>query len=204
MKKLLWVCGILLFMPLLTMAVTLDVEALSEFSSVNPAKTMQVKLLDDVEFYSVELKSGDTITGEITNVTSPKRLKRNAKFSFIPKTYTKDNISYDFKNEYIGKYALPIDKKDLAKNAALSVGNHFVSGLTMGVNAVQGAVQNEEGNRLKSAGKNVYENSIFSYVENGQELEIHTGDRFYLKFGRDASEDEDEEEIPDNNTNIQY
>jgi hypothetical protein len=170
---------------------TLKVEALTPFSSIKPVKAMQVKLTENVLYDGVNLLEGYVISGKIVDVKRPTRLKRNAKFSFIPEYYTDENgVEHKFKDRYEGKYALPIDKGKMAKSAVLTVGSHFVKGISLGVNAVQGAVQNEEGNRLKSAGKNVYENSLLSYVESGKELEIQKGDRFYLKFGLDADEEQ--------------
>ncbi len=182
-------------MPSAANADTLKVEALTEFSSVQPVKTMQVKLTESVLYDGVNLIEGDIITGEIVKVRAPQRLKRNARFSFIPENYKGiDGMTHNFKDRYEGKYALPVDKGHMAKSAALGVGSFFVKGLSLGVNAVQGAVENEEGNRLKSAGKNVYENSPLSYVESGEELVIKKGDKFYLKFGFDADEEMDETE----------
>ena len=193
LKNIIVLTGILVLTPLAALAETMKVEAMSEFSTSNPTQTMQVKLTEDILFEDIELKSGDMITGEVVDIISPKRLKRNAKFSFIPEYYTDSNgLTHNFKGKYKGKYSLPIDKKGIAKNSTLAVGSYFVKGLSLGVNAVQGAIQNEEGNRLKSAGKNVYDNSPLSYVETGNELEIHKGDKFYIKFGRDAEEDETE------------
>lgn len=189
----LFVIGICIFTQLTVSAETLKVEAVSEFSTANPTKTMKVKLTEDVLYDNVELEEGYLLVGEVVDIKAPKRLKRNAKFSFIPEHYVDNSgVYHNFETKHKGKYSLPIDSKGLAKNATLSVGNYFVKGLTLGVNAVQGAVQNEEGNRLKSAGKNVYENSPLSYVETGNEIELHQGDRFYIKFGRDAKEDDEE------------
>jgi hypothetical protein len=180
-----------LLLPSAANADTLKVEALTPFSSINPVKTMQVKLTEGVLYDGVNLLEGDVLSGKIVNVKGPTRLKRNAKFSFIPEYYTDENgVKHKFKDRYEGKYALPIDKGKMAKNAVLTVGSHFVKGISLGVNAVQGAVQNEEGNRLKSAGKNVYDNSLLSYVEEGKDLEIKQGDKFYLKFGLDADEEQ--------------
>mgnify|MGYP006916234271 CR=1 FL=1 len=179
-------------------AETLKVEALTEFSTAKPVKTMQVKITEQGFYDNVDLNEGYILSGKIVNIVAPKRLKRDARFSFIPEHYTDLNgVTHGFENKTAGKYALPIDKGGLAKNAALTVGSYFVKGLSLGVNAVQGAVENEEGNRLKSAGKNVYDNTPFSYVETGKELLIKKGDKFYLKFGKDAAEDSETPESPE-------
>ena len=64
------------------------------------------------------------------------------------------------------------------------MGNHFVKGISSGFYAVEGAVKNEEGNRLKSAAENVYENSVFSYAEKGEQLHIAPNTCFGLKFDK--------------------
>ena len=85
------------------------------------------------------------------------------------------------------------DKKELAKSASLTVGSYFVKGLSLGVNAVEGAIKNEEGNRFKSSVVNVYENTPFSYVETGNELNILEGDIFWLKFKTPKDEQDSDE-----------
>ena len=52
----------------------------------------------------------------------------------------------------------------------------------MGYYAVEGAIKNKEGDAVSSAVNNVYENSIFSYVEKGDQLNIKPSTCFGLKF----------------------
>ena len=195
LKKIIFGCiGLLFASPVL--AVTMKVEALTPFSTENPQPAMRVKLLDDCALSdTLVLLKGDVLSGKTTDVVSPKRLKRDATFSFIPETYTDTpGITHNIESEFKGKYSLPIDKKDLAKNASLTVGSYFVKGLSLGYNAIEGAVKNEEGNRFKSSAVNVYENTPFSYVETGNELNILTGDIFFLKFKTQKSDDDEEVE----------
>ena len=202
LKKIIFGCiGLMIASPV--MAVTMKVEALTPFSTENPQPTMSVKLLEDCELSdTLFLLKGDTLSGKTTDVVSPKRLKRDATFSFIPETFTDTTgVTHHIEGEYKGKYAFPLDKKDLAKNATLTVGSFFVKGLSLGYNAIEGAVKNEEGNRFKSSAVNVYENTPFSYVETGNELNILTGDIFLLKFKTSPSEeDEENEESEQGNT----
>ena len=183
------VLSLLLCAPAL--AKTIEVEALSDFSSVNPPKTMSVKVVVDVynDENQLAVPKGTIINGKIVDVKDPRRLKRNATFSFVPTTYTDVNGNVNkVKRHFAGKYTTPIDKKKLAKNAALGVGNYFVKGLSMGYNTLEGVVKNEEDNRLKSGAKALYKSSPISYIEEGQDIEIKTGEIFYLRF----SEPEDE------------
>ena len=57
-----------------------------------------------------------------------------------------------------------------------------MKGLSTGVAAIEGAVKNEEGNRIKSTAVSVYEASPLSYIEKGEELDIKSGESFFLKF----------------------
>ncbi len=174
-------------------AKTVKVEALTTFSTENPTEKMVVKVLEETELDDLVLEKGFVLSGETTDVVSPKRLKRDATFSFIPETYTDMNgQTHTFPGNYKGKYGMPVDKKGLVKSAGLAVGGFFVKGLSLGYNAVEGAVKNEEGNRLKSSAVNVYENSALSYVENGEEISILVGDIFLLKFRSKSDKDDDE------------
>lgn len=183
------VLSLLLCAPAL--AKTIEVEALSDFSSINPPKTMTIKVVADVynDENQLAVPKGTVINGKIVDVKDPKRLKRNATFSFVPTTYTDANGNVNkVKRHFAGKYTTPIDKKKLAKNAALGVGNYFVKGLSMGYNTLEGVVKNEEDNRLKSGAKALYKSSPISYIEEGQDIEIKTGEIFYLKFNEPEDE----------------
>ncbi len=167
-----------------TYAQTVEVMSLNDFSTAEPPKTISVKLIEPLELKNMQiLDSGIILNGDLVDVISPKRLKRDAGFSFKPVTYTDlDGNTQNLDSNIIAKYTKPVDKGGLAKNAALSVGNHFIKGLSMGVTAVKGAVQNEEGNRFKSSAKSVYEASPFSYAEKGEDLYINANQNFFMKF----------------------
>lgn len=196
LKKILFGCLLtLIASPVL--AVSVKVKALTPFSTENPADTISVELLEDCELSdTLTLYKGDIIYGKTSDVISPKRLKRNASFSVIPESYvSKDGAMHTFNENLKGKYSMHMDKKELAKSASLTVGSYFVKGLSLGVNAVEGAIKNEEGNRFKSSVVNVYENTPFSYVETGNELNILEGDIFWLKF-KTPNDEEDSENAP--------
>lgn len=167
-----------------TYAQIVEVMSLNDFSTAEPPKTISVKLIEPLELKNMQiLDPGIILNGDLVDVISPKRLKRDAGFSFKPVTYTDlDGNTQNLDSNIIAKYTKPVDKGGLAKNAALSVGNHFIKGLSMGVTAVKGAVQNEEGNRLKSSAKSVYEASPFSYAEKGEDLYINANQNFFMKF----------------------
>lgn len=166
------------------LAETLKVEAITPFSTANPPKTIQVRSLGEIQLSpKVKINEGDILTGCLTDIKDPKRLKRNATFKYEIKNVTDANgTSVKVKGNNIAKYVAPLnlDKKEMAKSAALSVGNHFVEGLSMGYHAVEGAVKSENGagNRISSAVENVYEHSVLSYANKGEDIVINTGDIF--------------------------
>lgn len=196
-QKFLFLCFIILLSGMFnqTYARTIEVLSLSNFSTEAPPESISVKLLEPLGLTeSITINAGDTVVGDLTDVVSPKRLKRDAGFSFKPKYYIDENGNKNQINEDItASYTVPIDKGELAKNAALGVGGHFVKGLSIGVAAVEGAVKNPEDNRLKSSVVSAYESSPFSYVEKGQELEINENEYFYLKFPKIKKDNTDEQ-----------
>ena len=195
MKKLFIVMGLMLAAQTAVFAETLKVEAVTPLNTVRPPKTMDVTITEDVMYDGKMLEVGNKIHGNVVDVKAPTRLKRNAKFSFVPVYYIdSEGKKHNFSEQKTGKYALPIDKGQMATKAALTVGNHFVKGISMGYNAVKGAIQDDEDNRLKSAGVSVYENSFLSYIEEGDELNLKPGDKFYIKFGWDLDDDDDDDE----------
>lgn len=194
MKKWLYLVSVMLFTSLAAVAAEiLQVESLTKFSTAEYPSEIHLRALNDINLsQDIQIKQGYTVTGKLTDVSSPKRLKRDAKFSFIPLYY----VDYSGKTNMIkevfeGRFSkdIEINKGQLAKSAALSVGNYFVQGLSAGYYAVEGAVKNESDNRFKSSVKSVYEHSPLSYVEKGQDIEINVHDVFGLKFKVD---DDDE------------
>lgn len=173
---------------------TIEVESLNDFTTENPPSSITVKLLEPLELApDVILKAGVKVSGKLIDVVSPKRLKRDASFSFKPEYYlTEDGNKHNIDIDVVASYTEPIDKGQLAKNTALGVGNFFVKGLSMGVAAVEGAVENAQDNRFKSSAVSVYEASPFSYVEKGEDLNIKNFQSFYLKFP-DTDEDNNSE-----------
>lgn len=183
MKKILLILTlILLSHPVF--AKTIPVEALEDFSTKNPPKMMSIKVLNELNLdKELTFKEGFVVEGQIVDVSSPKRLKRSAGFSFVPLKYTNlEGETFEIKNYYPAKYTTKLNKGQVVKSAALGVGNYFVKGLSTGVAAIEGAVKNEEGNRLKSSAVSLYESSPLSYIEKGQDIEIKTGQPFLLNF----------------------
>ena len=132
MKKFFVFLAMLMFSsPVL--AKSIPVEALNDFSTENPPKTMDVKILSEIVLdETITLSQGDIVHGQITDISDPKRLKRDASFTFVPLYYTNANKGVIRINGYFpAKYTTKLNKVELAKSAALGVGSIFVKGLSV-------------------------------------------------------------------------
>ena len=178
MKKILLILSLFLALP--AHAGLGEVRSVDDFTTINPPKTIKLEAIKNFELSKdTSIHKGDILEGDIT-VKPPRRLKRNATFTFYPYQYSNENETIKLSQKYKGKYIKPIDKGNTAKKAALAIGNKIIPGMSTGYHLVEGAVANEEGNRVKSALYSLYENSPLSYFKKGKELEIKQGDDFYI------------------------
>lgn len=186
MKKIILILLLLITSPVF--AKNVKVEAVSDFSTENPPEVWCVKI---VEGFTTKggypVYAGSVIKGRIENVKDPKRLKRNATFTFVPTDYFDYNTQQWFKvqNSIEAKYSSlsDVDAKSIAKTGATAVGNKLLDGFFgPGVALVEGAVKNEKGNRAKSAVVSVYESTPLSYANKGCELVIKQGQIFVMNF----------------------
>lgn len=173
----------------------LRVEAMEDFDSVNPAKELRVKIIKDSHIGSLPILTNDILNCEIQKITDPKRAKRDARIYCILKSY-EDNLGvHPFNDVYIAKYAktsMKENRKKIIKTAITTAGGLVVKGLSFGVSFVEGVKKNEENNRIKSGFKKMYDDSLFSYIEYGDELSIKQGDMFYFIIKK-ADEEETED-----------
>ena len=191
-KIFLLICSMFLSLLMVNAAVDkIHVTMIGEFDTVNPSQTIDVRVLESNILGNHVVKTGDIIRCEVLTVTEPKRGKRKASFTVRPTEIISNGETTVINENLCGKYAEKIiskeelkkvDKVKVGKKAVLSVGNHFVKGLTAGVTLAEGMIENEEGNRIESGVKKVYKESPLSYVEKGEELDLETGESFYLIF----------------------
>ncbi|MBO5739068.1 hypothetical protein J6R97_06985 [bacterium] len=198
MKKILFLISIFLITnPVF--AKNIKVQAIDDFSTVKPPKTWKIKVLETfITDNGIVIHQNTIINGNIENVKSPQRLKRNATFIFIPKTYQDPQIGYkkNIKRDFQGKYNFRSDlsAKDVAKKGALTAGNMLVGAFVAPtVGLVEGAVKNEEGNRVKSAVVSAYENTPLSYANKGKDIELKSGQVFIMNF---KLKEDDAENLP--------
>lgn len=164
----------------------ISVTSMDDFNSNNPSKTISFTTIesDYVENFGL-IPKNSLITADIFELQSEKRLKRDAKLLLKIKSIQnaeplpKSNMGLG--NLY-AKYVEPKDKKEIAKNAALTAGNFLVKGLSISYKTVEGAIKNEEDNVLKSAGVAAYQASPLSYIEEGEPLIIKKGETFFIDF----------------------
>lgn len=169
------------------MAKNIKVEAMSDFSTANPPKIWQVKVVETIETNGFLIEQGSVIRGNIEDVVSPKRLKRNASFVFVPTSYkdAKTGTVYAIKKPVSGKYSFLSDVSvgAVAKQGAVYAGNKLLDGIFgPGIALVEGAVKNEQGNRAKSAAVSLYESTPLSYANKGEEINIPRGTVFVMSF----------------------
>ena len=184
MKKFLLTITFLIFGLIPAFADTMVVQAQSEISTTRPDEIVKVQVLRDCTLNGTELKIGYVLEGKII-VTDAKRLKRDATFTFYPLNYTDlAGNTVRFTELYYGKFSaqFELDAKKLAESAVLGVANHFFEGAKAGFYAVKGAVENQEGNRLKSSATSVYKHSPLSYFEKGGDINLAKETVFGLKF----------------------
>ncbi len=186
-----WVIILLmLIMPGMTpaMAINVKVQAMSDFTTENPPEVWSVKVVDDFskgnDYY---IKAGSIIDGKIVEVTEPKRLKRNATFTFVPVKFydAAKGQTFEITSNMKGQYSAlsGINMASVAKQGAVIIGNKLVDGFFgPGVALVEGAVKNEQGNRAKSAVVSLYESTPLSYANKGKEIEIKKDQIFIMNF----------------------
>ncbi len=172
----------------------LHVKALDDFKSAEPKKYFSMEVIEDGQIDDIVIIRGDILNCEVKKITDPTRAKRDAKIFFKVYSLRDNKGEHQFSPSYIGKYSKSAitkeeikktDPKKVAKKTAGVVGGFFVKGFSYGVSFVDGAVNNKENNRLKSGAKQMYQDSVFSYVEFGKDVEIKKGDEFYLFVKKD-------------------
>lgn len=174
------------------------VAAIEEFSTNNPPKTVDVRVVDTSTMGHYILKKDDILHCNVIEVTNAKRGKRAASFTVCPTSFTSEGQTTKIDENYYGKYSAKvfskeelknIDKMQVGKKAAVTVGNHFMKGVAPAVSLAEGIIKNEDGHPLQSGIKQVYKDSPLSYVEKGKELDLTSNDEFYLIFKSSKSKD---------------
>lgn len=184
-KKILVLFLIIIFQSniLLAYAKKVEVKAILPFDSLNPPKNFSVMLNEDFEVSEVKtLYKYYTLNGYIYEVIPPKRLKQSASFIFIPTSYTDfSHKTYPLTN-VVSKYTTKFALKSFTITSALILAVGLVPAIVVstGYFAVDGAMKNNDGNRLKSSATEVYDKSYLSMGEKGKNLHISKNQDFLL------------------------
>ena len=145
MKKILLILSVFLLVNPV-MAKSVKVEAMSDFTTENPKSNWQVKVLEGfVADNGIVVHPNTVIEGKIVDVTSPKRLKRAASFTFVPQRFydPTEGVTKNVKRDFEGKYSKKTEMtaKNVAKKGALTAGNILIgSFVSPAVGLVEGAV----------------------------------------------------------------
>lgn len=194
MKKFFILLAFLMFSCSGVQAKSIKVVALEPFSTAHPSETFAIQTLQD-EYLpdDVFLPEDAMITGQIVHVEAPKRGKRNGYIQFVPQKIVYYDKTIDIKSSKlvaIITYYRPIDPKDFVFTVARKTANFMFKGVVSAAEFALGAIENEEGNPIKSGAMNVYRDSFFVYIEVGDELNVHKGDTLVFKIKRSRKNSE--------------
>lgn len=186
MKKFLLIIFTLLFLSCSVEAKTLRVLSLKSFSTQMPSPTFAVQTVQrECLTQGVVLESGTIISGIVLKVEPPKRGKRNSYFEFIPTETTYRGKTQKLKHSVIVAQVLgynPVKPRELAFGITRKVANFFLKGAISALEFADGAIEAQDGQRIKSGAMKAYKDSFFSYIEPGKELNIERGDILTLKI----------------------
>lgn len=162
------------------------VVSLDKFSSNNPPSVCRVQTINAEnlggKFF---LEPGTIISGSVVQVHESRRGKRDSYLEIIPTAVTYKSKTINISNSKfcatIAAYK-PSSKTALAGNVAIKAANFVVLGASQGISFTLGAAQSENGIRMKSGLKRMYNDSFVSYIEPGKELNVNVGDALILNL----------------------
>lgn len=168
---------------LMAYAKKVEVKAMQPFDSLHPPKNFSVMLNEDFEYSDTKvLYKYYNLNGYIYEVIPPKRMKQSASFIFIPTSYTDfSHKTYPLTN-VVSKYTTKFALKNFTITSAIIMAIGLVPAVVVstGYFAVDGAIKNNDGNRLKSSATEVYDKTYLSMGEKGKNLYIYKNQDFLL------------------------
>lgn len=179
---------------------TIHVRALSDFTSVNPSNTFQTQVIEEGKVFETTLFKDDILNLKLKEIKAPTRGKNDAKIYFNVLNYQNNFEPHEFFEPLVAKYSKTainkeeikkMPKKGLIKKGAGAIGDYFFKGVSYGISFADGVATNEEGNRLKSGVKQLYDDSFLSLIEYGKDIEIKKGDEFYFIIKKEKDSDKD-------------
>ncbi len=189
MKKILLTLALMLVVSPTFAASKTVVQCLNSFSSDSPSSYFSAKVMKEMEYKNgIYLKENSVIKAKVVKVIDAKRAKRDAYFVIKPLSYTDPTVgkTYNVQNLDVEAKVVgykPFDAAETAKKAGVSVANFFVQGFSTAYHFGDGFIHPVAGKgRFKSGVQNAYDNSILSYIEEGNALKVRSGDCLALKF----------------------
>lgn len=183
MKKILNFLLVIFFLSAQAIAANIKIMSLQNFSTSSPPKYYKAKIVETEMLKDGFLfEENSVICGEILEVVSPKRGKRDAYAILSINKVMIGPHQEKLRSPYLAKVVgyEPLNPKKVAFSLATTAAGFVVKGATQGITFIQGVAQNEEGNRLKSGVVNVYKNSPLSFIEPGEQLDVEVGDILLL------------------------
>ena len=158
-------------------------ETINDFSTLDRTKYIELKIVGDYKVSeNAYVPSGLILNGEITEISSAKRGKRDAYAYMKITSYKLPNDATFKKFSSPQKFSVKLSKykkldiKDKSLDLGASAAGLFVENITYPINFVRGAVVAQKGeNRLAAGAKMTYEKSMFSYFSKGKELILPAG-----------------------------
>lgn len=167
-------------------AKTIKVKSLVPFDSTKPPVSYKVELLEPffIEPENLYLYKGYILNGYIDRIITPKRLKQDATFIYVPTEYSDLNGNRGKIKNLVGARTTNVDKRDLVIGSALMLTIGAIPAILTytGYYAAEGAIKNKEQNKVKSSIDNVYEKTCLSLGEKGKDLHISKNEEFLLNL----------------------
>ena len=189
MKKIFLTLALMLVMTPAFAASKTVVQCLNSFSSDNPSSYFSAKVMKEMEYKNgIYLRENSIINAKVVKVVDAKRAKRDAYFVIKPLSYTDPVAGKTYNVQNLGVEAKvvgykPFDAAETAKKAGISVANFFVQGFSTIYHFSDGYIHPKaRKGRFESGVQNAYDNSILSYIEEGDALKVRSGDCLALKF----------------------
>ena len=165
---------------------TINKETIKKDDVITFISLKDCKIIDELE-----IKEKAEITVEVKEYVEPKRGKKDGylkihvlSYEEFPNAHIHTDLS---KRNIIGslKPSTPKDIKEIVESAGVSLTGKLlkVPGFSQAFAAAKGLIKPNEGqSRIKSAGQNLYESTPLTYIEEGEDLEIHEDSIVVLKI----------------------
>ena len=189
MKKYLYVICLFLLIP--AFAINIVAQSMTDIGKDCKNSKFRAKVIKGASFKNnFSFIKNDIIEGTIIQYVEPKRAKRSAYVILRPDCVIRNNAKTSYNYKDIEAKVIIHKEKDVKEmgvkggvSAGLTVGSRYAPGLSQAYYFTKGAVHPEKDkNRLTSGVKSVYDNSVLSYVEKGNDIHIKKDEKVDIKL----------------------